>query len=239
MTLIRKKVAMEITNILLLSLLLFSCTTSTKQSEEEIVEAKLTKLEELLLLPTDTVMDYYDLSNDSISVFPDLSSYTIKSLNLSYNQLDTVIIDYMPRDIISLNLSNNELKGVFDFSIDPKYLLSFEERDKFYEKSTIREIDLSYNDLTEIHIAFLLRKIDVSHNDVDYISFDHKYIEYVDISYNPNLSNRVGFFPNRIDTVIHNNIVNGKKLRFVGEIPYGVNDVIIIEDSVANDIDKK
>ena len=82
---------MKTINILLLSLLLFSCTTSTKQSEEEIVEVKLTKLEELLLLPTDTVMDYYDLSNDSISKFPDLSSYTIKSLNLSYNQFEGVI----------------------------------------------------------------------------------------------------------------------------------------------------
>ena len=38
---------MKTTNTLLLSLLLFSCTTSTKQSEEEIVEVKLTKLQEL------------------------------------------------------------------------------------------------------------------------------------------------------------------------------------------------
>ena len=143
---------MKTINILLLSLLLFSCTTSTKQSEEEIVEVKLTKLEELLLLPTDTVMDYYDLSNDSISEFPDLSSYTIKSLNLSYNQLDTLIVDYMPKGIISLNLSHNELEGAFKFRLDPKYLLSFEERKKIYEKETLRELNLSYNKLTYIYI---------------------------------------------------------------------------------------
>ena len=204
---------MKTINTLLLSLLLFSCTTSTKQSEEEIVEVKLTKLEELLLLPTDTVMNYYDLSNDSISEFPDLSSYMIKSLNLSYNQLDTIIVDYMPKDIVSLNLSHNVFEGILDFSIDPKYLLSFEERDKLYDKYTIREIDLSYNDLTRIYITFPLRKIDVSHNDVTYINFSHKYIEYVDVSYNPNLSNVVSFSPMLIDTVIHNNIANDKKLR--------------------------
>ena len=38
---------MKTINILLLSLLLFSCTSGTKQSEVEIVELKLTKLEEL------------------------------------------------------------------------------------------------------------------------------------------------------------------------------------------------
>ena len=204
---------MKTINIILLSLLLFSCTTSTKQSEEEVVEVKLTKLEELLLLPTDTVMDYYDLSNDSISEFPDLSSYTIKSLDLSYNQLDTVIIDYMPRDIVSLNLSHNAFEGVFTLRLDPEYILSIEERDNLYDKYTIREIDLSYNDLTRIYITFPLRKIDVSHNDVTYINFSHKYIEYVDVSYNPNLSNVVSFSPMLIDTVIHNNIANDKKLR--------------------------
>ncbi|NLX80221.1 MAG: hypothetical protein GXZ03_01465 [Proteiniphilum sp.] len=204
---------MKTINILLLFLILFSCTTSTKQSEEEVVEVKLTKLEELLLLPTDTVMDYYDLSNDSISEFPDLSSYTIKSLDLSHNQLDTVIVDYMPKDIVSLNLSHNVFEGILDFSIDPKYLLSFEERDKLYDKYTIREIDLSYNKLTYIVINFPLRKIDISHNDIIAVSFEHRNIEYLDISNNPNMSNVVGFVPMLIDTLIHNNIANDKKLR--------------------------
>ena len=227
---------MKTIKLILLSLLFFSCTTSTKQSEEEIIEVKLTKLEELLLLPTDTVMNYYDLSNDSISEFPDLSSYTIKSLDLSYNQLDTVIVDYMPKDIVSINLSHNEFKDRFWFA--PEYLLLFEESKKKYEKETLREIDLSYNSLRRVGIGFQLRKIDVSHNDLTHISFNHKFIEYVDISYNPNLSNIVQFFPNCIDTVIHNNIANDKKLVAAGDLPDDI-EYIIIEDSVANDIDKK
>ena len=204
---------MKTINILLLFLILFSCTTSTKQSEEEVVEVKLTKLEELLLLPTDTVMDYYDLSNDSICEFPDLSCHTIKSLNLSYNQLDTVIVDYMPRDVVSLNLSHNAFEGVFTLRLDPEYILSIEERDKLYDKYTIREIDLSYNKLTYIVINFPLRKIDISHNDIIAVSFEHRNIEYLDISNNPNMSNVVGFVPMLIDTLIHNNIANDKKLR--------------------------
>ena len=32
-------------------------------------------------------MDYYDLSGDSLTEFPDLSRYVIRSLDLSYNRL--------------------------------------------------------------------------------------------------------------------------------------------------------
>lgn len=56
-------------------------------------------------------MDYYDLSNDSIVTFPDLSGYIIKSLNLSGNLLDTLVIDFLPQKIENLNLSHNHYKA--------------------------------------------------------------------------------------------------------------------------------
>ena len=62
--------------IFLIVLMAFSCTGTgqRKQPGSEVVEEeKLSKLEQLLLLPRDSVMDYYDLSNDSIADFPDLS----------------------------------------------------------------------------------------------------------------------------------------------------------------------
>lgn len=224
---------MKAINIILLSLLFFYCTQTSgnKQTEEEIVEVKLTKLEELLLLPTDTVMDYYDLSNDSIIDFPNLSDYTIKSLDLSYNQLDTVIVDFLPKGIITLNLSHNSFCEIFRFIIDPQWQLHFDERKKMYEDATIREIDLSHNKLTGIDIGFPLRKIVVSHNDIIYTDFSHGNIEYLDISHNPNLSNVVQFDPNVIDTIIRNNIANDKELipsnRILPHIDY-----IILDDSI-------
>lgn len=71
---------------------LLSCHAGSKKGTLEHVSVKkLTKLEHLFLLPSDSVMNAYDLSNDSIVSFPDLSAYTIKTLNLSGNLLDTII----------------------------------------------------------------------------------------------------------------------------------------------------
>ena len=202
--------------IFLILLLSFSCTGTgqRKQPEIEVVEEqKPGKLEQLMLLPRDSVMEHYDLSNGSIADFPDLSDYSIKSLDLSYNLLDTVIVDYLPREIVTLNLSKNSFRNIFTFNIDPQKQLHYSERKKLYEKSTIREIDLSHNRLTGIDIGFPLRKIVISHNDITYINFNHGNIEYIDISHNPNLTNVVGFDPQMVDTIIRNNIANDKKLR--------------------------
>ena len=134
--------------IFLIVLMAFSCTGTgqRKHAEIEIVEVeKPSKLEQLLLLPRDSVMDYYDLSNDSITDFPDLSDYTIKSLDLSHNQLDTVIVDFLPKEIVTLNLSNNLLRNILRLEFDHKKELALTEEMKLYEKTMLREIDLSHN----------------------------------------------------------------------------------------------
>jgi len=220
--------------IFLIVLLSFSCTGTgqRKQPESEIVEEKkLSKLELLILLPRDSVMDYYDLSNDSIADFPNLSDYTIKSLNLSHNQLDTVIVDYLPREIVTLNLSNNLLRNILRLNFDHKKELNLDEKIKLYEKTTIREIDFSHNRLTGISISFPLRKIVVSHNDITYVEFNHGNIEYLDISNNPNLSNVIQFDPYMIDTIIRHNIANDKELVPSNWDP-GHIDYIIPDDSI-------
>src|SRR5690554_1867364 len=234
--------------IFLILLLSFSCTGAgqRKHSEIEVVEEeKLGKLEQLLLLPRDSIMDYYDLSNDSISDFPDLSDYTIKSLDLSYNLLDTVIVNFLPKEIVILNLSNNCFYGIFEFKHPEEKDLfkskNSEEKiwrpdwEKLYEYSTIREIDLSHNRLIGIDIGFPLRKIIISHNDIGYINFNHRNIEYIDISHNPNLSNVVQFDPYVIDTIIWDNIANDKEL-VPSNLPVPHIDYIILDDSAIQDI---
>ena len=198
--------------IFLIVLMAFSCTGTgqRKQPGSEVVEEKkLSNLELLMLLPRDSVMDYYDLSNDSITDFPDLSDYTIKSLDLSYNLLDTVIVNYLPKGIIILDLSYNYFCKIFKLKIDDDWRPDWK---KLYEETTLREINLSHNKLTGIDIGFPLRKIIVSYNDITYTDFSHFNIEYLDISHNPNLSNVVQFAPNEIDTIIRHNIANDKAL---------------------------
>ena len=220
--------------IFLIVLMAFSCTGMGQRThaEIEIVEVeKPSKLEQLLLLPRDSIMDYYDLSNDSISDFPDLSDYTIKSLDLSHNQLDTVIVDFLPKEIVTLNLSNNLLRNILRLEFDHKKELALTEEMKLYEKTMLREMDLSHNRLTGVNIWFHLRRINISHNDITYINFSHRNIEFIDISNNPNLSNVVQFDPYVIDTIIRDNIANDKELVPSNWCP-GHFDYIILDDSI-------
>ena len=215
--------------IFLIVLLSFSCTGKEQKKQLEVVEKEtLSKLEQLMLLPRDSVMVYYDLSNDSITDFPDLSDYTIKSLDLSHNLLDTVIVNYFPKEMVSLDLSNNLLNGFLWLKIDDDERLDWK---KLYNETTLRGINLSHNNLSKILITFPLRKIVVSYNDMTYVEFNHGNIEYLDISNNPNLSNVIQFDPYVIDTIIRDNIANNKEL-VPSNWDSGHIDYVVIENSI-------
>lgn len=180
-------------------LLLVSCNLDRNKKLMEVAKiGELTKLEELFLLPSDSVMSMYDLSNDSIMDFPDLSGYTIRSLNLSGNLLDTIIPHFLPKELESLNLSNNQYKGYVNI--------------RRYTIPTLKEIDLSYNSLDSIRITEPLYRVILSHNDLIFIGLNQKNMHYLDVSYNIHLSRLVRFEPSLIDTVISEGVAGGKSL---------------------------
>ncbi len=178
---------------------LLSCQTGSKKKAVECVSIKeLTKLEQLYLLPFDSVMNVCDLSNDSIVDFPDLSAYSIKTLDLSDNLLDTIISCFLPKSLEKLNLSHNRYSGHVRI-----------------EKNTIptlRELDMSFNALDRIDIGEPICRILLSYNDLRFVSFNHKNIQYLDISYNCNMSERVGFEPLDVDTIVREGVAGGKRL---------------------------
>ena len=218
---------MKLTFTLILAIFLFSCTGQKKQPQEELLpEKELTKLEQLMLLPKDSVIKFYDLSNDSILEFPNLSDYTIKSLDLSHNLIDTTLTAYLPKEIEKLDLSYNLLNNIFDFQFELdsaqedtlKGMVKLNALDKINRSHSIKEINISHNNITFLGIKPDLEKIIATHNDLKVIQFSHRKIKYIDISDNPNLSNVVGFDPYVIDTVISNNIANNKRLVWAGYI---------------------
>ena len=185
--------------ILLVSFLLLSCgMMSKKEVTDQPPRNELTKLETLFLLPYDSVMDYYDLSNDSIVNFPDLSAFTIKSLDLSHNLLDTINPLFLPKGLEKLNLSHNLYCG---FILIRKNTIPY-----------LKELDISHNALNRIDIAPPLYRIILSYNDLTYANFNHKNLQYLDISYNPSLSERVNFEPLWIDTIVRDGVADGKRL---------------------------
>jgi hypothetical protein len=189
----------KIIYLILLVLLVFACQTGNKNHSDHIQEDRiLTKLEKLLLLPQNSVLLSYDLSNDSLMTFPDLSGYSIKFLDLSHNLLDTIIVDNLPKELERLNLSYNQYKG--DLQIEEKTI------------PYLKEIDMSHNDLKEIYISEPLYRILLSYNDLIVACFNHKNLCYLDVSYNCNMPSEVCFEPTEIDTVIRDGVVEGERL---------------------------
>ena len=168
-----------------------------KKTVECVSIKELTKLEQLFLLPQDSIMVEYDLSNDCIVSFPDLSSYTIKTLNLSNNLLDTFIAAYLPKELEKLNLSHNRYRGI----------LNIEE---FIPD--LQELDISYNKLRTIEVGKPLYRLILSHNDFGVILLNHKNLRYLDVSYNSRLTQEVSFEPTQIDTVVREGVAEGKRL---------------------------
>lgn len=180
-------------------LLLLSCGVGNKKDiNGQPCVKELTKLEKLLLLSHDSVMNHYDLSNDSLADFPDLSAYTIKSLDLSHNLLDTIIPRFLPHELEILNVSYNKYRG--QLRIDENTMC------------TLKELNISYNKLVKIYVGEPLYRIIVSHNDLVEVDINHKHIQYLDISYNSNMSERVTFNPERIDTIVREGVAKGKRL---------------------------
>ena len=185
--------------ILLFSPFLLSCRMGIRnESGKQPLTKELTKLEKLFWLPYDSVMVYYDLSNDNIENFPNLSAFTIKSLDLSHNLLDTINPLFLPKGLEKLNLSHNLYCG---FILIRKNTIPY-----------LKELDISHNALNRIDIAPPLYRINVSYNDLNVIDLNHKNIQYLDISYNSDISERVSFEPLCIDTLVRDGVADGKRL---------------------------
>ena len=171
------------------------------------VEQPLSKLEQLYRICPDSVMEFFDLSNDSLTEFPDLSRYVIRSLNLSHNLLDTVIPERLPLGIEKLDLSYNCFRDTLEIGdvlrdeknipIPPFRIIVI---------PTLADLDLSHNSLRYLLVwGSLLRRLDVSHNDsLDDINISRD-LQYLDVSYDRNLG-RLAFDPRRIDTLVQEGI---------------------------------
>ena len=209
-------------HFIFMAIFLFSCTNNRNNSIEqldepiEIVEKEkvivpLSKLNALLLLPQDSIIEHLDLSNDSINFFPNLSSRTIKSLDLSHNQIDTFIIGFLPKGIERLNLSFNLLRH-FDIGG-----LRVRDRNRV---SALTELNLSNNNLTGWFTATQapIRKLNLSHNDLTGVFFTCFIcarensgiwrVNYFNISHNPRLSSVLDLPYIVVDTLIRNDIAD-------------------------------
>ena len=224
-------------------LLLFLCTSNRETTssekpdevvvmEEEEVIVPLTKLNALLLFPPDSLIKHVDLSNDSLSFFPDLSNRRIKSLDLSHNQIDTFIIGFLPKGVEKLNLSFNSLRSFNTIPFERIPPWTMEIRDMEGRMSTLTDLNLSNNNLTAQFISTQapVRRLDISHNDLTGVSFTYRAtsdddndqvwrVNYFNIAHNPRLSSVLDVSFIVVDTLIRNDIADNNWITLVPPPP--------------------
>ena len=176
--------------------LLASCKQAPKPTEQK---RPLAKLEQLYRIRPDSVIPFFDLSEDSLTEFPDLSRYVIRSLDLSHNLIDTFVAERLPLGIEKLDLSHNCFRDTLEIGLKQN-----EKNEPFLyiEIPTLIDLDFSHNSLRYLIVyGSLLRRLDVSYNDsLSFFGVDNQ-LQYLDVSYDNNLR-RLAISPQKIDTVI-------------------------------------
>ncbi len=189
--------------------LLFSCKNNIVKINEDYktVEQILSKCNSNDTIPL------LDFSNKKLKTLPDLSKFKVKKLDISNNNLDTLIMKNLPRYLVVLDASNNIIKNGFSFIYTTKKGYSISKNNI---SKDIREINLSNNKIEGI--AFILydvklKRIDLSYNNLKRIEMNKQKINYLNISNNKNFSNIINFDPKSIDTIIRTKISNDLPLK--------------------------
>lgn len=211
--------------ILFLLLNIFGCKQEKRASKLNYIETvkKEKSINEIIsgLSKTDTIK-HFDLSNKKLNTLPDLSIYKIESLDLSFNNLDTIPLSKLPSTLIKLNASNNNLI----YFISNNYKNCPLNEVKKYDNSNLnlKDINLSNNKLKVIGVNFWpnkkektesnLVKLNASNNQLEHLHIDGE-INYLNVSNNPNLPSEVNFTIKTIDTLFQKNNTNKLKTKVI------------------------
>lgn len=211
--------------VLLLLISLISCKKKERVTSNQILsETKKEKsvAEILSELSTKDTINHLDLSNKKLNTLPDLSIYKIESMDLSFNNLDTIPLSKLPLSLKKLKCTNNNLKKFIctNYKMSPiKVLIPYHNSDL-----NLEEIDLSFNQLNTVTIKTIadkgnsknikLRKVILSNNTIEYLGLNDN-LEYLDVSNNPNLPSEVNFTIKTIDTLLQKNNTNKLKTKVI------------------------
>lgn len=194
---------------------IFSCKSNNEQGNKsaKTVEHILSKLD-----INDTIQ-LLDLSYKNMEKLPDLSKFKVNKLNISHNNLDTLVMKNLPVYLVDLDASHNEIKGGMTFVSIKKELFGRFKVENNISKA-IKQINLSNNKIEGVSLIFYekgIERIIFSNNNLNeiYLYLNEKNLNYLDVSNNPKLSNRVSFDPSKIDTIKSNNIAVDAPLKFI------------------------
>lgn len=205
--------------VFLLFLALFSCK-SEEDNDVPFTVKKEKSVTEIIseLNKTDTI-PHLDLSHKKLDSIPDLSMFVIESLNLSYNNLDTIPFSKLPQTLRKLKCSHNKVTNFGVFYSTKAFFGEKAKKDLNNTNINFEEIDLSNNNLKFFNYSYHdkksnIRKVVLCNNNIEHISLNDN-IEYLDISNNPNLPLEVNFRVEKIDTLLQKNNLTKVKTKLI------------------------
>lgn len=171
---------------LLFVFFLFSCNSNNAQENKkpQSVEQILSKLN------TRDTIQLLDLSYKNIKELPDLSRFKVKKLNISHNDLDTLVMKNLPTYLVDLDASYNKIKDRINF-VNIVDGIGFELKNNI--SKCIKSINLSNNKIEDIFLLFYrmeMKQIILSNNKLENITFfmSGRKLNFLDVSNNPKLS---------------------------------------------------
>jgi hypothetical protein len=209
---------------------LVSCKKESNQRTEiektnEIVTLKKEKNIDVIInnLSKNDTIEFLDLVDFQLDELPDLSEFFIKKLDVSYNNLDSIPVEYLPRKLESLKCTNNRLR-VFKLhngtSSSNNTELNLHEIN--FSNNKLESFNYAVRDKKNIYDFCHLKRINLSNNNLKYVSIDCNRVSFLNISNNPRLSNVFNFNINSIDTILRKNIGNDlplEKIKYKKSIP--------------------
>lgn len=208
---------------LIIFLSILSCKKEDKVFSKPIipkVKKEKSVIEILSELSIKDTIQHLNLSNKKLDSLPNLSSYKIESLDISFNDLDSIPLNRLPLSLKKLKCTNNNLKRFVctNYKMSPiKILIPYHNSDL-----NLEEIDLSFNQLNTVTIKTItnkekrknikLRKVVLSNNFIEHLGLNDN-LEYLDVSNNLDLPSEVLFGIDKIDTLLQNNNPNKLKTK--------------------------
>lgn len=196
------KIHLNTPTVIFYFLIFYSCKTNEIKDLDanSLVINKPQSVEDYIkdLHKNGSAVQVLDLSNKQLKEVPNLAKLKVSTLDLSNNQLSSIDFSRLPDSLNNLNLSHNDMEGTL--------IIRSEDIQK------IDTLNLSHNKLNYVNVGVPSYKLDFSYNDLTNIQFNHDNVQYLDISYNKNHSNRTQFDPYLIKTIKRDGIANDKPL---------------------------
>lgn len=191
-----------------------ACSTSLASGSTTPTDVDRVKgLQALYQLPAGTHVRHCDLSHSRLTKMPNLSMYTIDTLDLSHNALQEIAELQFPEDVVVLDLSHNQI-GAKEKEANVQF------HNEIFPRLTT--LDISHNKIFSLLYPLRLQHLNVSHNVLRYLRVNatswQNNLQSLDISHNWHFDGLFYYDFKLIPTLKRDSCAQGREFVFVKDL---------------------